>query len=72
MPTTATIQTPRTWAEPNEPSPEQIAAWIEAMTHDERVEIGRQMLVDRAAAGRCYVEGHDSRLLQCQQDHVAG
>lgn len=61
------IYTPHPWTEFEQPTAEQVAVWLESMTHEERVEIARRTLQNIESADRCFIENHDGLIADLQR-----
>lgn len=55
-------RTPITWDENAEPTPEQLADWLQAVTREELVSFAGRMIELGEKANRCFVENHPEAL----------
>jgi hypothetical protein len=56
------MSTPKTWAANTEPTPEQLAVWLQDATHEERVQHASKVLDLSARAHDCLTRNHEGLL----------
>lgn len=63
-------ETPRTWPEYAEPTPEQLADWLVAATREERVEFAGRAIHNARTAGDCFLRNHAA--IESEIDYLRG
>jgi hypothetical protein len=63
-------ETPRTWPEYAEPTPEQLADWLAVATRDERVKFAERAIHDARTAGDCFMRNHAA--IEREIDYLRG